>query len=140
MLDINPLLLLTVFVVFLVSLALLNSWLFKPMLDFMEKREDSIANDLKNVKSNSGDIGALEQESEQIIAQAKKEANDIRDKAVHEAKQEASQKIEARQSELNAELEQFMNKLADERTNLKNSLLSKVPLFKENFKAKLSQL
>ena len=42
MLDINPILLLVTFVVFLSLIAVLNSWLYNPLFSFMNKRDEDI--------------------------------------------------------------------------------------------------
>lgn len=140
MLDINPALLLTVLVVFLSSIKILNSILYRPMMDFMEKRDNTIKHDLSSVQSNSQEVNALEMEAEKLIAEAKKEAGRIRDKSLVEAKEAASQKIAKRQKELETQYASFKNDLEQERAGLKNALRSQLPIYKENFKAKLSQL
>jgi len=52
----------------------------------------------------------------------------------------AASKVEAKQKELNTKYENFVEKLASDKENLKNSLLSQMPLFKESLKAKFSKL
>ena len=44
------------------------------------------------------------------------------------------------QNEIEKEYESFIVKLASEKENLKNELLSQIPLFKESLKAKFSKL
>ena len=53
MLDINPILLLATFVVFVSLIAVLNSWLYNPLLSFMNKRDDDIKKDLEKVKNQT---------------------------------------------------------------------------------------
>ncbi len=140
MLDISPLMMGTVFILFLISLFLLNKWLFKPLVTFMDNRESSIKNDLENVNSNAHEVEELKKEAQAIIYEAKKEANKIKERASQEAKAQSDAKLSAKKSELEKMLSEFMSNLEEEKVNLKNSLLSQMPLFKESLKAKLSQL
>jgi len=52
----------------------------------------------------------------------------------------AASKVETKQNELDTEYNKFVEKLNSEKENLKNSLLSQMPLFKESLKAKFSKL
>lgn len=140
MIDINPLLLLLVFAIFLISLVLLQKWLFKPMLAFMDNREKSIKNDLENVSSNSSEVDELHEEARKIIFDAKREAASIRESAQSEAKERSEKRLEEKKKELKESYDAFMSSLEEERGMLRNSLLSQMPLFKESLKAKLSQL
>ena len=74
MLDIDPLLMLLVFVVFVVSVYFLNEVLYKPLLSFMDNRDKSIKNDLESIRGNDRDIAVLQAEAENILANARKEA------------------------------------------------------------------
>lgn len=140
MLDISPFLMGTVFVLFLVSLALLNKWLYKPLITFMDNRTNSIKNDLENVDSNTQEVENLHKEADRIILEAKKEAAKIKDAALEEARLQADAKIASKKTELDSRFAEFITNLNEEKVNLKNSLLSQMPLFKESLKAKLSQL
>lgn len=140
MLDINPLMMVVVFVVFLVLLVMLNRWFFGPMREFMEKRDRSIKNDLDSAKSNNDEVDALKQEADNVILQAKKEATAIREKALSETHHEIMEAVNAQKASLDRELTQFVQSLQEERKNLKNALLSQLPLYKESLKAKISQL
>ncbi len=140
MLDINPLLLGIVFVTFLVTLFLLNKWLYQPLLTYMDNRESSIKSDLMNIRSNADEVLGLKKEAERIIHEAKKEAAKIKEKAHSDAKESASAKAEGKRGELESKYSSFINDLSTEKQNLKNALLSQMPLYKESLKAKLSQL
>jgi len=140
MLDINPLLLGLTLVVFLVLIALLNSWLYTPLLGYMKKRDDDIKKDLNEVGNNDDEIATLHKQAEDIIANAKAEAMALRDKVVNEAKELSESKIEAKKAELAEKFAAFNDSLNAEKENLNNALLSEVPLFKEAIKAKFSQI
>ena len=140
MLDINPLLLGLTLVVFLVLIALLNSWLYNPLLAYMQKRDDDIKKDLSEVGSNDDEIAALHAQADKIVSDAKAEAMALREKVVNEAKELSESKIEAKRAELAKKFAAFTETLKEEKESLNNALLSEVPLFKEAIKAKFSKI
>ena len=81
MLDISPILLLSSGIVFLLVLARLNSCLYKPLFKHMDDRDNQIKSDIENAKNNGADVDGMLEEANNIIAQAKKEALSIREKA-----------------------------------------------------------
>lgn len=140
MLDISGGLLIASAAIFLTMMVLLNNWLFKPLLKFMDDRDESIKRDLENVSKNSNEVDELFKEAEEIVAKAKIEANSIRERATSEAKRLFDAKILAKREELDRDYSEFLTSLKAERIEVKNALMSQVPLFKENLKAKFSQL
>ena len=140
MLDINPLLLSITIVVFLILIAVLNSLLFKPLFNYMNERDASIKNDLDKVGNNDAEIAELTAQAQNIVNEAKLEAAALREKVIAEAKELAESKIEAKRAELAKDKAEFEKSLAETRENLKSSLLSQVPLYKEAVKAKFSQI
>jgi len=140
MLDINPLLLGITIVVFLILIAVLNSLLFKPLFTYMEERDASIKADQDKVGNNDAEIDALTAEAAKIVNDAKLEAAAIREKVIAEAKELAESKIEAKRAELAKDKLEFEKSLAETREELKNTLMSQVPLYKEAVKAKFSQI
>jgi len=140
MLDISPILLGVTIVVFLILIALLNSWLYNPLFSYMKKRDEDLQRDLAEIGDNTAEIEALEKEAQTIVNEAKVEAAALREKVVAEANELAQGKIEAKRAELAKEYAAFVDSLAKEREELKNALLSQAPLFKEAVKAKLAQI
>jgi len=140
MLDINPLLLSITIVVFLILIAVLNSLLFKPLFTYMEERDASIKADQDKVGNNDAEIAELTAQAASIVNDAKLEAAAIREKVVAEAKELAESKIEAKRAELAKDKLEFEKSLAESREELKTTLMSQVPLYKEAVKAKFSQI
>lgn len=140
MLDLHLPLMLFVLVLFLTLLVLLNNMLFRPLVKFMDDRDASIAKDLEAAKSVSGNTDELNAKADVILSEAKNEAAIIRQKAIDDEKTLAASKVETVQNEIDKEYESFVEKLAIEKENLKNELLSQMPLFKESLKAKFSRL
>ena len=139
MLDIHLPLMVFVFVVLMTLLFLLNRILFKPLIGFMDERNQSIAKDLESSKNLSGDSEELHAKAMQIISDAKTESAAIRQKAIDEAKLVAQGKIDAKQKELEAAYDSFAQNLAKEKNALKDALLAQMPQFKDGIKAKLSK-
>ena len=140
MLDISPVLLLSVGIVFLLVLARLNSSLFKPLLKHMDDRAAQIKKDLENAKSNGANVDGMLAEANDVLAKAKKEAVAIREKAYNEAKEVADAKLQTAKSGMDTKYEGFVKSLADDTKVLKESLTSQMPLFKESLKAKISSI
>ncbi|WP_457744733.1 FoF1 ATP synthase subunit B' [Sulfurimonas sp.] len=140
MLDINPILLLATFVVFVSLIAVLNSWLYNPLISFMKKRDDDIKKDLEKVGNNDDEINDLNKKAESIIMNAKLEAAALREKVIADAKELVDSKLEAKRAELAQEYLLFEKSLSDNKKELTTDLLKQVPVFKEAVKAKFSQI
>jgi F-type H+-transporting ATPase subunit b len=140
MLDINPILLLATFVVFLSLIAVLNSWLYNPLFDYMNKRDGDIKNDLEKVGSNDDEINELNSKAKSIVMNAKLEASALREKVIADAKELAESKLETRRAELANEYLAFEQSLAESKEELTKELMFQVPLFKEAVKAKFNQI
>ncbi|DAB30146.1 MAG TPA: F0F1 ATP synthase subunit B' [Sulfurimonas sp. UBA12504] len=140
MLDINPILLLATFVVFLSLIAVLNSWLYNPLFAYMNKRDEDIKKDLQQVGSNDDEINELTRKAQSIVMDAKLEAAALREKVIADAKELAESKLETKRAELAKEYLEFEQSLAKSKDELTEELMSQVPLFKEAVKAKFSQI
>jgi len=140
MLEINPILLAVTIIVFLALITVLNSWLYRPLFAYMEKRDADIKKDLDEVGSNDEEIAALKAQAQSIVDNAKREVTELREKVIANAKELANSKIEAKRAELATEYSEFETSLDGEREQIKVALLSQVPLFKEAVKAKFAQI
>lgn len=140
MLDISAILLGSTLVVFLFLIFVLNFLLYKPLMNYMEKRDLDIKNDLQKVGSNEDEMRALDAEAKQIILDAKLEAAALREKVIADARRLASSKLEAKRAELAKEYAEFEQSLSQERESLNRELLAQYPLFQELIKAKFSKL
>jgi F-type H+-transporting ATPase subunit b len=106
----------------------------------MNKRDEDIKRDLDKVGSNDSEIAELNSKAESIVMNAKLEAAALREKVIADAKELAESKIEAKRAELAQEFLEFEQTLAKTKEELKNDLMSQVPVFKEAVKAKFSQI
>ena len=140
MLDINPILLIATFIVFITLIVTLNSWLYNPLFAFMNKRDDDIKRDLQKVGSNDAEINSINEKAENIVMDAKLEVATLREKVIADAKELADSKIEARRAELASEYLEFEKSLDEQKTQLENDLKVQVPVFKDALNAKFSQI
>lgn len=140
MLDISPALLLVSGAVFFILLIVLNKMLYKPLIEFMDNRNESVKQDLENAGKNTSDVEAYFKEADQIILQAKAEAGKIREAALKEAKELAAKKVEQKKSELEEEYLAFLKDLDAEKAEFSEGLAAQMPVFKDSIKAKLSQI
>jgi len=140
MLDLNPGLMLFVLVVFFSLLFVLDQMLYKPLLKFMDDRDNSIANDLKDAEEMAGNSDELNAKADAVLADAKAEANAVREKAVNEAKALAESKVESKIKELDDKYQSFLKDLSSSKDELEKALSDQMPLFKESLKTKMSNL
>ncbi len=140
MLDISPVLLLSSGIIFLLVIARLNTSLFQPLLKHMDERTSSIAKDLEDAKSNGANVDGLLEETNSVIAKAKKEAAAIREQAYNEAKEIADAKLAKVKADLEAKSSEFAKDLSGEMESLKKTLTSTMPQFNKSLKAKLSSI
>ncbi|RUT50417.1 FoF1 ATP synthase subunit B' [Campylobacter fetus] len=134
-----PLLLITV-VIFLGLIFVLNSILYKPLLEFIDDRNRSIKQDEDSVSKNANDASTYKAEIERIILDARAEANAKKQAALARAKEEAAKKIEAKKATIESEYEIFAAGLAAKKSELRNMLLEKLPEFKNSLAGSLSKI
>jgi len=140
MLDINPILLLITFVVFISLIAVLNSWLYNPLFSFMNQRDEDIKKEFDKINSNDKEIHDLNAKAELIKNDAKLEAAALREKVIADAKELADSKLEAKRAELASEYLEFEQSLANSKQELTSDLMSQVPVFKQAVEAKFNQI
>ena len=140
MLEIDKELLLLTVVVFLALIYLLNKILFKPVLNFVDARDQSIIESEKEIANYGKDVKKYEEESAAILAKAREEVNAIKAVAMQIANEEAKAKIEHRKNELEQEYKEFEDALKIENEELKVELRKNLAEIKSTLKAKLSNL
>ncbi len=140
MLDLYPSLMFIVLLIFLFLLYQLTNKLYQPLLKFMDSRDEAIASDLKSAENLGSDADELLSEAKGILDDAKAKATKMRQDAIEEFKAKNTMALAKRQKELEAEYEKFEKELAQKREELKNSVLSQMPLIKESLKAKFAQI
>ena len=140
MLDINPILLISSALIFLVVLVRLNSCLYKPLTKHMDDRTESIEKDLDSARNNATDVNGIYEEASNIIAKAKKEASSIRESAYNEAKVLSDLKISEVKNKIDDRYSDFIDSLRKDTQELKLSLVEQMPVYKQALSTKLNSI
>ncbi|AJD01093.1 ATP synthase F0F1 subunit B' [Campylobacter lari] len=127
-------------VIFLLMIAILNSMLYKPLIKFMDSRDLTIKNDEEKMKKNSDDVSNVESELEKIHIQTRDEINQIKAKAIEEAKLKQEKELSTRKRELEDQMLVFLKSLREKEKELKEEMRLKMPEFKQSFKDSLSKI
>jgi F-type H+-transporting ATPase subunit b len=140
MLELVPSLMLIVLLLFIGLIVYLNRALYQPIVNFMDQREATIARDRQESLGLTNSAQELEKQAQEILDSAKQEANALKHEARTKAEEEALAVIGSKEAELEKAYSDFIQKLESEREELRNGILSQVPLIKEALKAKFSKL
>lgn len=138
--TLNPYLMLLVFVTFMLLIYLLNQGLFKPMLTFMNKRDEAIAQELAEAQAHKQETVKAEEEIGSILADARKESAQILEAATKEAKAMYESRINAKKAENDIKLAQYKQELSAQKAALIDDLSSQIPLYSAILNTKLKQI
>ncbi len=83
--------LILVIVNFIVLLFILKKLLYKPLMDFINKRESQIRDDLQGAKELKEESTKILEKQKELLRKAKEEARSIRDEATKSAKIQSEQ-------------------------------------------------
>jgi F-type H+-transporting ATPase subunit b len=140
MLDISLGMVVFVILLFLILIYLLNTMMYRPIIDFMDKRDASIESDESAISENSSAIEALEQEAELIISQAKESAYNMKSKELTKVKADLLSKFESQKSSLEQELSEFITELYSAKEGIKNNILEDLDSYKSSLESKLKAI
>ncbi len=118
----NPGTLFWMLIVFGIVLFILRKFAWRPILNALKDREESIANALNSAEEAKREVANLKADNDKIIAEARneknqilKEAKEIKDKIIAEAMEKASQEtaksIELARLQIQSEKDAAMNDL-----------------------------
>lgn len=115
----NPKIMLLVFVVFLITMFLLNKFVFVPLISYMDEREKKVSKDLELVSSDDNQSLEIEKEIKEILSKAKNEAFALKEAEINKAKEAAAAKIEKIQAENKEKMDAFLAKLESNKEAMK---------------------
>lgn len=138
--SLNPQLMALVFVLFIISIYVLNKWLYQPILNFMDARDEKIKNDLANIDGNDSQITHIDGEIRAILDEARKEASAIKESALNDAKADYANNIERLKSENDENLSARLKALQSEKDELKSALLAQMSDFQTAINKKLEHI
>lgn len=140
MLEIDlPLVALTA-VVFLALIAILNSVLYKPLLGFVDKRNQDVKNDEDSISKNTSDLSVFEAQVEQILSAARAEAGKIKQDALNAAKEAAGKITAEKRAELEVDYDAFAQNLQAQKNEFKAELMNSLPELRSALKSKLARI
>ena len=126
-----PSIMLATMAIFLAMIVILNSMLYKPLLKFMDERNDSIKNDENKVKENSQEVLGVNDELEAIHINTREEIQKIKQSAIVAAKEEAEQTLRSKKEELERKMAGFYADLAVQKKELQEHLNIHSPELKQ---------
>ena len=138
--EINWHLMALVFLVFMVTLYLLNIWLFRPLLNFMQKRDESIYQDLQEITDSANEVEQIEREIVQILDQARKEARSMIEKAQSDARVLYESKMAKYRADNQNKIDEFLRDLNLQKAELKAQVLADKSSLQDVLKAKIGQI
>lgn len=136
----DPYLMLLVFVVFLSTMILLNVWLFKPLIGFMDEREATLRKDLDSISSSDTQVQEIQQQIQDILSDARARSSEILQKATSDAKSHYEANLQKKQEELAKKLQDFRANLEKQKEASKKELLAHLGEFEDTLKIKIKQL
>jgi F-type H+-transporting ATPase subunit b len=135
--QLDPGLYIWTIVVFLVLLGLLAKFAWKPLLEALEKRQESIRRSLDDAAKAKQELERLQVESQRILAEARAEAetivartredaNRLRDEMRQKAQQEAANIVKNAEKQIELETARALQQIRHEAVDLSIAIASKL--------------
>lgn len=122
---------------FIILVAILGHFAYKPMMKVMEDRKNRIQNDLDSAKASKEAAESLKVEYEKQLKAAQIEAQDIVSKAVKEAQAAAQAQIDAAHTAIESEKENATRQIQRERKDALEDLKREVASLSCDIAAKI---
>ena len=140
MLSIDPQLFALTVVVFLTLIFVLNRVLYRPILSFIDRRNEMIAKDESDLRQRGDDAQAYKKEADEILNAARIDAAKFKDEAVAKATKEAGALVASQKAALESEFKAFLSELGAQTDELKSDLRARLPEFRNSLKTAVSRL
>jgi len=135
--QLDPGLYIWTIVVFLVLLGLLAKFAWKPLLEALEKRQESIRRSLDDAAKARQELERLQTESQRMLAEARAEAesivartredaNRLRDEMRQKAQQEAANIVKNAEKQIELETARALQQIRHEAVDLSIAIASKL--------------
>ena len=125
MVDLSPGTILAQMLNFFILVWILHRFAYKPLVGMMNARKEQIANDLASAEQSRLEAEQIKADYAAQIAKARQEAQEIVEKAHHQAKLSTAEEVAAR-SQIENEKERARQDIAIERDRAMNSLRNEV--------------
>ena len=135
--QLDPGLYIWTIIVFLILLGLLAKFAWRPLLDALEKRQESIRRSLDDAAKAKQELERLQTESQRILAEARGEAESIiartrddanrfRDEMRQKAQQEAANIVKNAEKQIELETNRALQQIRHEAVDLSVAIASKL--------------
>ncbi|ASQ30978.1 ATP synthase, F0 complex, b' subunit [Campylobacter avium LMG 24591] len=138
--DVHLSTMLTTIIVFLLMIFALNLLLYKPLLKFMQERDESIRSDEEKVKQDFKEVSNVAEELDKIKQNTREEIARIKQKAIESAKAEAEAEMSKKRKELEDKMLLFYKELAKDKEKLEGELKAFVPEWKNALNANIKNI
>lgn len=135
--DLDPSMMLITALLFLILIWILNDILYKPLLDFMQKRDDGIAEDEARISQSNADATNNETLISKIYADARVKAQNIKNEQIALSKEKAKKMLEEQSLILEAEFNSFLSNLENDKKLFREELKNKLDENALNLKNKV---
>lgn len=122
---------------FIILVAILGRYAYKPMLKVLDARKERIQNDLDSAAASKADAAKLKESYEEQLRNAQVKAQEIVNQAVKEAKAKAQEQIEAAHIAIEQEKENATKQIERERKDALNDLKTQVAILSCDIAAKI---
>ena len=126
MVDLSPGTILAQMLNFFILVWILHRFAYKPLVGMMNARKEQIANDLASAAQSRLVAEQIKADYAAQIAKARQEAQEIVEKAHHQAKLSTAEEVAAARSQIENEKERARQDIAIERDRAMNSLRNEV--------------
>ncbi len=126
MVDLSPGTILAQMLNFFILVWILHRFAYKPLVGMMNARKEQIANDLASAEQSRLEAEQIKADYAAQIAKARQEAQEIVEKAHHQAKLSTAEEVAAARSQIENEKERARQDIAIERDRAMNSLRNEV--------------
>lgn len=111
---------------FFILVWILKRFAYKPLLETMQQRKDQIVNDLANAEQARIEAEQIKADYAAQIANARQEAQEIVEKAHHQAELNTSEQLVAVRAQIEYEKDRAREDIVNERNRAMNSLRNDV--------------
>lgn len=131
---------LLVFVTFMLLILILNTWLYRPILQLIQKREALLDEDAKGIEEQKKEIAQLKLEAEEVLRHARAEAKKIKDLATLEAQGIFEEKLNRSKAEIGNRFLSSQKELEERRAEIRAELEKNASIFEGEVKGKFLSL
>lgn len=131
---------LLVFVTFMLLILILNTCLYRPILELLKKREALLGEDAKDLQEQRNEIAQLKVETEKVLTEARDQAKKIKDLATLEAQGVYEEKLNRSKAEIGNRFLNAQRELDQKRGQIKEELRKNAGVFEEEVRKKFLAL